>query len=158
MHWVTNVVLQIFFFVVFVIIAALFADKGHGTYAPYAIFFGPFSAPFFLIALLFTPLLGGGQSGDFLLLLIMLLFLLSLLQPVVYGLLWEKFFRKISIKKSSTTLPIVHLAGALPGLLFCAVEDFNRIEFTTMALSYTISFALIGIYWYVFFREVSRKE
>ena len=158
MHLVSNVILQAFFFVIFVAITAFFASGGHGTYAPYAILFGPFSIPFFLIAFIFMSLINNGQGGDLFLLLIMLLFLLSLLQPVVYGFLWKKFLRNSNVKKSSIILPAIHSIGVVPGLLFCVVEDFHRVESSTLALSYIISFVVIGVYWFIFFQLIRRRS
>jgi hypothetical protein len=79
----TNIFSEIFFLIIFVVIAVYFADGGHGTYIPYAIFFGVFSALFFCSFIIFSNYFNNGQ-GDILLLLVIILFSLSLLQPILY--------------------------------------------------------------------------
>lgn len=154
MRWVTNSILQIFFFVLFILITAFFADGGHGTYVPYAILFGPFSSLFFLASVFFISSTNG-EHGDFLLLLIIFLFLLSLLQPVIYGVLRKKFSEKKDAVRSSVILFVIHLVGAIVGLLFCAVEDFHRVELSTVISSYLVSIAVIGVYWRIFFKLIN---
>lgn len=121
----------------FALVTVFFAAGGHGTYVPFALFFGFFSIPFFISSNFYS-------------------FILPIfLQILIYSLMFNFLLKNKKLK-------YFHLAtfcavGILFALFFCG-DEINRLNVYESLIVYLSSLFLVVIYWMVYSVLLRKKS